>query len=260
MREPLVADDRFRSQGLSKRAIGLATFRVLPGATSTPPRRPLSNQRGRAAGGCDAAQIVRQQQPSAAPTASNRGCLHENAVAPDRSAVSLLHLAEQAPAEVGGRSPNSSVATARVRWIPASTTVSAVTRARRRPRRLPPDLMSATVGHDSRELLDPSKHGQTPAFASLRNACVWPPAHEIEQGDDCSCKRCENERFRSDGHVSGGPLHRCRWPIEDYWAARAARRPVSSALPARQAAAIAAAACAICPTACAIPTASVNTV
>ena len=45
---------------------------------------------------------VRQQQPPAAPTASNRGCLHENAVAPDRSAVSLLRLAEQAPAEVVG--------------------------------------------------------------------------------------------------------------------------------------------------------------
>ena len=45
---------------------------------------------------------VRQQQPAAAPTASNRGCLHENAVAPNRSAVSLLHLAEQPPAEVVG--------------------------------------------------------------------------------------------------------------------------------------------------------------
>ena len=31
-----------------------------------------------------------------------RGCSHEKAVAPDRSAVSLLHLAEQAPAEVVG--------------------------------------------------------------------------------------------------------------------------------------------------------------
>jgi hypothetical protein len=48
------------------------------------------------------AAFVRQQQPAAAPNASNRGCLHENAVAPDRSAVSLPHLAEQAPAEVVG--------------------------------------------------------------------------------------------------------------------------------------------------------------
>ena len=46
--------------------------------------------------------FVRHQQPAAAPTASNRGCLYENAVATDRSAVSLLHLAEQAPAEVVG--------------------------------------------------------------------------------------------------------------------------------------------------------------
>ena len=38
--------------------------------------------------------------PAAAPTAANRGCLHENAVARGRSAVSLLHLAEQAPAEI----------------------------------------------------------------------------------------------------------------------------------------------------------------
>ena len=45
---------------------------------------------------------VRQQQLAAAPTASTRGCLHENAVAPDRSAVSLLHVAEQAPAKVVG--------------------------------------------------------------------------------------------------------------------------------------------------------------
>ena len=48
------------------------------------------------------APYVRQQQPAAAAPASNRGCLHENAVAPDRSAVSLLHLAEQARAEVVG--------------------------------------------------------------------------------------------------------------------------------------------------------------
>ena len=47
-------------------------------------------------------RLSRQQQPAAAPTASNRGCLHENAGAPDRSAVSLLHLVEQAPAEVVG--------------------------------------------------------------------------------------------------------------------------------------------------------------
>ena len=38
--------------------------------------------------------VVREQQPAGAPTASNRGRLHENAVAPYRSAVSLLHLAE----------------------------------------------------------------------------------------------------------------------------------------------------------------------
>ena len=31
------------------------------------------------------APCVRQQKPAAAPPASNRGCLHENAVAPDRS-------------------------------------------------------------------------------------------------------------------------------------------------------------------------------
>ena len=47
------------------------------------------------------APAVRQQAPPAGPTASNRGCLHQNAVATDRS-VSLLHLAEQAPAEVVG--------------------------------------------------------------------------------------------------------------------------------------------------------------
>jgi ABC-type antimicrobial peptide transport system ATPase subunit len=45
-------------------------------------------------------RLDREQQPAVAPTASNRGCLHENAVAPDGSAVSLLHLAEQASAEV----------------------------------------------------------------------------------------------------------------------------------------------------------------
>ena len=54
------------------------------------------------ASGDRVAQAVRQQQPAAAPTASNRGWLAWNAVARDRSAVSLLHLAEQAPAEVVG--------------------------------------------------------------------------------------------------------------------------------------------------------------
>ena len=53
------------------------------------------------------AHVVRQEQPAGAPTASNRGCSHENAVAPDRPAVSLLHLAEHAPAEVeGARRPH----------------------------------------------------------------------------------------------------------------------------------------------------------
>ena len=47
-------------------------------------------------------EVVRQQQPAAAPIASNRGRLHGNAAAPDGSAVSLLHLAEQAPAEAVG--------------------------------------------------------------------------------------------------------------------------------------------------------------
>jgi hypothetical protein len=55
-----------------------------------------------AAGESEMTRRVRQQQPAAAPAASNRGRVHENAVAPDRSAVSLLHLAEQAPAEVVG--------------------------------------------------------------------------------------------------------------------------------------------------------------
>lgn len=44
------------------RAIAKATFRVLPGATSTPPRRPVLDQRGRAARGCGAAEIVRKRQ------------------------------------------------------------------------------------------------------------------------------------------------------------------------------------------------------
>lgn len=39
----------------------MATFRVLPGATSTPARRPLSDRRGRAARGCGAAEIVRSR-------------------------------------------------------------------------------------------------------------------------------------------------------------------------------------------------------
>ena len=54
------------------------------------------SQRGRRDSLCPTAAA------SGAQAASNRGCLHENAVTRDRSAVSLLHLAEQAPAEVVG--------------------------------------------------------------------------------------------------------------------------------------------------------------
>ena len=44
-----------------------------PPRSLTPPRRPLSNQRGRAARGCDAAEIVRfQQRASASVTARPR--------------------------------------------------------------------------------------------------------------------------------------------------------------------------------------------
>ena len=60
-----------------------------------------SHQFGPVRGADLVAAFVRQQQRAAAPTASNRGCLHENAVARDRSAVSLLHPAERAPAAVG---------------------------------------------------------------------------------------------------------------------------------------------------------------
>jgi hypothetical protein len=67
----------------------LATFRVLakgdfdgdaalasavgspqPPTSLTPPRRPLSEQRGRAARGCGAAEIVRQGQRGAEPAMS----------------------------------------------------------------------------------------------------------------------------------------------------------------------------------------------
>jgi hypothetical protein len=66
------------------------------------PRPAFASARVRAVSAVVVTPSVRQRQPAAAPTASNRGCLHENAVEPDGSAVSLLHLAEQAPAEVVG--------------------------------------------------------------------------------------------------------------------------------------------------------------
>jgi len=76
----------------------MATFRVLAqGDRDAAPATAL-----RPEGPCCAAEIVRQQQAAAAPTASNRGCSHENAEAPDRSVASPLHLAEQAPAVVAG--------------------------------------------------------------------------------------------------------------------------------------------------------------
>jgi hypothetical protein len=59
-------DYSFHVRGRPGGTSGMATFRVLPRATSTLPRRPLSDRRGRAAGGCDAAQIVRSRQ--------SRGC------------------------------------------------------------------------------------------------------------------------------------------------------------------------------------------
>jgi hypothetical protein len=91
-----------RARPRRRRGLASAVGCPPPPRSLAPPRPPLSDQRGRAARRCDAAQIVRQQQPAAAPTASNRGCLHEHAVAPGRSAVSLVHLAKQAPAEVVG--------------------------------------------------------------------------------------------------------------------------------------------------------------
>jgi len=85
----------------------------------------------------DVTASVRQQQPAAAPTASIRGCLHQNAVAPDRSALSLLHLAEQAPAEVVGA---------------LSQLVHLISLAERRPRACSVENAEVGLEHDQREV------------------------------------------------------------------------------------------------------------
>ena len=58
----LLARYCFARSAVAELTMPMATFRVPPGATSTPPGRPLSDQRGRAARGCGAAEIVRHQQ------------------------------------------------------------------------------------------------------------------------------------------------------------------------------------------------------
>ena len=88
--------DRVRSEPAS------LLWRVARQTSSTVARPAFMSARVRGASAGVVTPFVRQQQPAGAQAASNRGCLHENAVTRDRSAVSLLHLAEQAPAEVVG--------------------------------------------------------------------------------------------------------------------------------------------------------------
>ena len=96
-------------------------------------------------------EFVRQQQPAAALTASNRGCLHEDAVAPDRSAVSLLHLAEQAPmparAPMGGRVGSGGCIPLRRSRLTSASELTAVAARRvyRAPRSRMPRLRRAQV-------------------------------------------------------------------------------------------------------------------
>ena len=82
------------------------------------------------------AEAVRQQQPAAAPTASNRGCLHANAVAPDRSACPCFTWRSSRPRRSWERSPCSSGPA--TRW--ASTRVAA------RPREREPGALAGRRG------------------------------------------------------------------------------------------------------------------